>query len=321
MPAPAETKIIFFGNERLATGVTTTAPTLQTLIDTGYDVVAVVSHYERSKSRNARKLEIAAVAETHKIPLLLPEKPADIIDELQAYNATLGVLVAYGKIVPQRVIDVFPRGIVNIHPSLLPLHRGPTPLESVILEGATETGVSIMALAQAMDAGPVYDQTRLTLRGNETKQELADLLIGHGKNLLTEALPGIIDGSLPGQPQDDGQATYDALISKEDGEMDFSKPALQLEREIRAYAEWPKSRTTIAGKEVVVTAGHVLDPGAADNFGNYSNHKPTSEPFATADGKIGLPTADSILAVDMLKPAGKQEMTAAAFLTGYGHLL
>lgn len=306
----AKFRIVFFGNERLATGVTTTAPILQALIDAGYDVAAVVSHYERGKSRNSRELEIAQVAAAHNVPVLLPNKPAEIFEQLQAFKADIGVLVAYGRIVPQSIIDLFPRGIVNIHPSLLPLHRGPIPLESVILEGATETGVSVMELVKAMDAGPVYDQTHVKLRGTETKQELADILIGHGKNMLIEALPGILDGSMPAKPQDDAQATYDSLITKEDGMLDFTKPAERLEREVRAYAEWPKSRFVLDGKDFTVTAAHV-EPRNGSQSGT----------IWLEDKRFGFFCGQNSLVIDRIVPAGKKEMTTEAFLAGYRHLL
>ena len=147
-------KVIFFGNERLATGVTTTAPTLRALIAAGYELVAVVSHYEQANSRTSRDLEIAAVAKEQNIPLLLPNKPSEIFEQLKSFNADVGVLVAYGKIIPQSIIDIFHKGIINIHPSALPMHRGPTPVESVMLNGESFTAVSVMQLVSAMDAGP-----------------------------------------------------------------------------------------------------------------------------------------------------------------------
>jgi methionyl-tRNA formyltransferase len=302
--------LIFFGNERLATGVTTGAPTLQALIDAGYHVAAVVANFEQAKSRNGRELEIAKVAEKHGIPVLLPNKPSEILSQLKSYNAQLGILVAYGRIVPQTVIDIFPRGIVNIHPSLLPQHRGPTPIESVILGGAHETGVSIMALVAAMDAGPIYDQARISLTGNETKQALVDTLLSHGKNLLIEALPGIIDGSLQPKPQDDSQTTYDRLLTKEDSILDLHKPAEQLEREVRAFIEWPKSRIMLVDTEIIVTKAHVLPLNDLKIGTIWLEHK-----------QFGFQTSNGVLVIDALKPAGKPEMTAEAFLAGYRHLL
>lgn len=301
--------VVFFGNERIATGVTTTAPTLTALLTAGYDVKAVVSNYERATSRRARQLEIQTVAEAHNIPVLLPSKPANIAEELSGYGAKVAVLVAYGKIVPQHIIDIFPKGIVNIHPSLLPLHRGPTPLESVMLNGELKTGVSVMQLVKEMDAGPVYQQRAVTLTGTETKQELADNLLTLGAEMVIELLPGILNGSIMGTPQDDSRATYDRLITKEDGIVDWSKPAILVEREIRAFAEWPKSSTRIAGKEVTLIAGHAIpDNGEAGSV--------------EVRGKdLVIFCGNGALVVDKLKPAGKNEMTSNSFLAGHKHLL
>jgi methionyl-tRNA formyltransferase len=298
-------RIVFFGNERLATGVTTTAPTLQGLVDADYNVVAVISHNESTTSRSQRTLEVAEVAEKHGIPVLLPAKPADIADQLKELQPDIGVLAAYGKIVPQSVIDLFSHGIINIHPSLLPLHRGPIPIESVILNGEAKTGVSIMQLVKEMDAGPLYGHAEIELNGDETKAALAEHLLEIGGKMVVELIPGILDGSLVAVPQTDENATYDDLITKADSLLDFSKPAVKLEREVRAYLEWPKSRTTIGGKEVVITKAHIID----------GNGNPGD---IWRDGKeFGFYTSDGIFVIDSLKPAGKSEMPAAAFLAGY----
>lgn len=301
--------IVFFGNERLATGVTTTAPTLKALIDAGYNVVAVVSNYAVGESRSTRPLEIQAVAEQHHIPLLLPSKLEDITDQLKNYAASVGVLVAYGKIVPQSTIDIFPHGIINIHPSLLPLHRGPTPIESAILEGTDKTGVSLMQLIQAMDAGPVYGQSEVTLNGNESKQLLADELLEIGAAMLIELLPGILRGSVIAVPQNDARATYDKRLAKEDGIIDWTQSAERIEREIRAFLEWPKSRTTLAGKEVVITQAHVV------------NESGEPRTIKINDKQLIVCCGQQALAIDKLKPAGKNEISSEAFLAGYRHLL
>lgn len=301
----SEARIVFFGNERLATGVTTTAPTLQGLIDAGYNVAAVVSHNESTTSRSQRTLEVAEIAEKHGIQVLLPAKPADIAEQLKELQPDIGVLAAYGKIVPQSVIDLFPHGIINIHPSLLPLHRGPIPIESVILGGEAKTGVSIMQLVKEMDAGPLYGHAEIELHGDETKAALAEHLLEIGGKMVVELIPDILDGSLVAVPQTDQNATYDELITKADSLLDFSKPAVQLEREVRAYLEWPKSRTTIGGKEVVVTQAHIIDG------------KGQPGDIWKKDKQFGFYTSDGVFVVDSLKPAGKGEMPASAFLAGY----
>src|SRR5688500_17078175 len=208
--------LIFFGNERLVSGLKrTNAPTLRALINAGYHIAAVVSHHTGSRSRSNRKLEVAEIAAAHNIPVLLPNRPIEIIDTLRNLNADAAVLAAYGRIIPQSIIDLFPKGIINIPPSLLPKYRGPTPIESAILNGDSETGVSIMQLTAGMDEGPVYAQSKITLSGDETKFDLFEKIAPIGADLLIRILPSILDGSLKPAPQEASAATYCNLLTKE----------------------------------------------------------------------------------------------------------
>lgn len=301
--------VVFFGNERLATGVSTDTPVIKSLLKSGYSIKAIVSHYERGRSRNTRGLEIARVADENGIPLLLPERLSDIQGQLVGYEAVIGVLAAYGKLVPQSIIDIFPEGIINVHPSLLPLHRGPTPIESVILDGSASTGVSIMGLVKEMDAGPIYAQQTMPLTGKETKQSLADTLSQAGAVMIIDVLEQIYNGKVRSVKQNDSRATFDSLITKESGVLDFNKPAFRLEREVRAYLGWPQSRTTMAGREIIVTKAHVVS-----GYGEIGS--------IWVEGKqAGFYTSKDILAIDTLKPAGRSEMTTEGFLAGYGPLL
>lgn len=302
-------RIVFFGNERIATGVTTVCPTLQKLIDAGYDIAAVVVNHDEKASRTTRVLEIADLAAGHEIPVYSPDKPLDISDKLRSLEADLGVLVAYGRIVPQSMIDIFPSGIVNIHPSLLPLHRGSTPIESAILGGEERTGVSLMKLSSQMDAGDVYAYSELVLTGEESKQHLADELLEIGSEMLLAVVPRLLEGDILGRPQDHDHATYDQLIRKSDGTMDLSKTATQLAREVRAYFGWPGSKMVIAGKDAVVTAAHVAEEEIIN-----VDKKSTF----IANKQLCLQAAEGILVIDELRPAGKGTMTASAFLAGYG---
>lgn len=299
-------RILFFGNERLATGVSTSTPTLQALIEGGYEIAAVVTNYTEATSRTSRELEVATLAKAHDIPVIIPDTLAESKKQIADLGADCAVLVAFGKIVPQDIIDLFPRGIVNVHPSLLPKHRGPTPIESVILEGATETGVSIMQLAAAMDAGPVYAQETVTLSGTESKQELADTFGALGSKLIMKHLPAILEGTLEPTPQDDAQATYDTLITKLDGGIDWNMRAETLARQIRAYALWPSARTELLGKDVQVLEAEPLPlhgmPGEVLKQGK----------------DLVVCAGEGALKITVLKPAGKKEMTGQAFLAGYG---
>ena len=299
-------KILFFGNERLASGVATKVPVLRALIQAGYDITGVViAQSERGASRRTREPEIVQVARAHNIPTFVPTQPRELLTELTSAGAEIGVLAAYGKIVPVSIIDLFPRGIINIHPSLLPHHRGPTPIESAILSGEAETGVSLMQLAVGMDSGPLYDQKKVRLSGHETKTELVETLASAGKDMLLEALPGILDGSRVPTPQDHTKATYDKLLTKELSSLDWQKTAERLAREVRAYAGWPRSRTVLDGVEIIVTGTHL---GSGQG-------KPGS--LWRQAQQFGIYTSDGVLIIDSLIPNGKKEMSGKAFLAGY----
>lgn len=290
--------LIFFGNERLSSGFSPDgSPTLQALLENGYDVKAVVANFEAGQSRKARELEIEAVARAHNIPVLLPDRPKDIYDQLVAYQADIGILVAYGRIIPQSIIDIFPRGILNIHPSLLPRYRGSIPIEQAILDGAKETGVSVMGLVAAMDAGPVYAQEKVALDGTETKQELTAKLLAIGAQLIIDVLPSALDGTAQPAPQDESQATATKLIQKSDGNLELTKSAERLEREVRAYAVWPKSRLDYNGHQLIVTKARVAQD--AD------------------DGAFVLACNPGYLEIlELVAPSGKK-MRGADFLRGY----
>mgnify|MGYP000277106796 CR=1 FL=1 len=298
-------RIIFFGNERLATGTSTDCPLLSSLIEAGYDIAAVVTNNSNTTGRKKRQLEISELAKKHAIPVLMPAQPLDIKEELTQLDATIGVLAAYGRIVPQAMIDIFPLGIINVHPSLLPLHRGSTPIESVILNGGTKTGVSIMALTKQMDAGPVYAQSEIILTGKETKQELADTASEIGARMIVELLPDILNGTVVALPQDESRATYDSLISKSDAIIDWTKPAAQIEREIRAYANWPKSRTQLLGKDVIIHKVSVI-----------AKTKVTPGETEVTKDSLMVDCAQNTLQIDVIQPANKSPMATAAFLNG-----
>jgi methionyl-tRNA formyltransferase len=311
--APASATLVFFGNERLATGLSTDLPILRGLLEASYTIAAIVIGQDDSGqlSRKSRPLEIVALAEEHGIPVLAPGKLSEAHDDIAAFQAAVGVLAAYGKLVPQSIIDIFPAGIVNIHPSLLPRHRGSIPIEGTMLQGDSETGVSLMQLVAKMDAGPVFAQETVLLSGNETKQQLANQLAELGRDMLLQYLPAILAGSLAPTPQDDTAATYDSRLKKEDGLIDdtgWTQPATVLERKVRALAGWPRVRTTLGATEIIITAAHVTQTTS-------SNGQPGT---LWIEGKqLGVHCQDGILVIDSLIPAGRKEMTAAAYLAGY----
>ena len=302
---PSKT-ILFFGNERLATGVTTDTPIIKALVSNGYKVVAVVNPSLRSNnpSRKVRKSEIAEQATKFNIPLLEFEQLSSALPQLKSLNAQAGILAAYGKIVPQAVIDLFEFGIINVHPSLLPLHRGPTPIESVMLAGESQTGVSLMQLVSTMDAGPIYDQVSLKLTGKEEKQQLADRLGKLGAERLITVLPQIFAGTLKPLAQS-GSVSYDKRLEAALGHLDLNMPAIALERAIRAFKGWPRSRITINSQPVIITAAHVI-----------SGEQEVPGQIKLVAGSLAFTTAQDLLVIDRLIPAGGKEMSSKAYLQG-----
>ncbi len=268
-------KIAFFGNEQLATGVPTKNSAKQALGNAGYMVHTINKDLE------------------------------NIPEELYSIKPDIGILVAYGLIIPQKMLDMFPRGIINIHPSLLPKGRGPAPIEEVILDGSKHAGVSIIKLTEGMDEGPVLAQQTIELTGNETKQELADMLLDLGSRLLIKCLSDVFSGSAKPVPQAKSGATYTRKIKKSDGMINWKKPAVGIEREIRAYAGWPKSRTKINGIDCIIIDADVtsIESGPGD--------------IKTEKDSLLIGCGTGSLLIKRLQPAGKKPMLASEFIRGY----
>ncbi len=324
--------IVFFGNERLATGITTDAPVLRHLIEWGYPIAAVVINNHQVQSRSKQQeFEVVNVAQQHGIPVLTPQKLPDITDQLRSFDATAGILLAYGKIIPQSIIDIFPRGIINLHPSLLPKHRGSTPIESVILQAENTTGLSLMALSRDMDAGPVYAQSNLQLTGNESKQTIYSQLITQGINLLKSQLPAILDGTLVPIEQDHARATYDERLHKQSGAVDWSLIASVIERRVRAYEDWPKVHARLGSLDIVITKAHVVGSDDVHMLQDLLDSQHQDAPRASNilgwslgqvlvhQKRLFVRCADTMLEITELTPRGKSSMNAASFVNGYAN--
>lgn len=225
------------------------------------------------------------------------------LSTLQETDADYAVLASYGRILPASVLAAF-KSIVNVHPSLLPRWRGPSPIEAAILSGEDKTGVSLMKLATKMDAGPVYAQSELALQHTEDQQSLRQTLAGLGAELLIKNLPSIVKAKLAAKPQNETQASYCPLIKKSDGQLNWHKSATQLERQIRAYSQWPRSSTTLFGKEVIVTEAQV------------ETRQLEAGQIATDNDELLVGCAQQSLLLKRLRPAGRAEMSGADFLRG-----
>lgn len=247
--------ILFFGTDDFS------APTLTALTEAGYRIGAVITKPD-SRAGRGHKLTppvVKQIALKHHIAVWQPERLADIATNITALQPVTGVLVSYGKIIPQEILDLFSPGIINLHPSLLPSYRGPSPIEAAILNGDTKTGVSIMKLSAAMDAGPIYKAFEYDLLGNETAPQLYDRLAHFGASKLVGLIDDIMGDELPAYEQSD-HASYTNLLRKSDGILDpTSLSAEQAERRVRAFLDYPKSRLILSDLTVIVTKAYASD--------------------------------------------------------------
>lgn len=232
----------------------------------------------------------------------------------QRLESRVGILIDFGIIVSQGVIDYFPLGIVNSHFSLLPEWRGADPISFAILSGQHKTGVSLMLMVRGMDEGPILAQQALEIKPDDTGPTLTDSLIKTSDELLARNLPEYMAGRLIPRPQEQSGVSYSRKLTKSDGLINWQKPALLLEREIRAFTQWPKSRTQLGDIDVVITKAH-----ASPN--QLANAKPGDVKIAREAGVIMVATGEGVLSIEELKPVGKRAMTAKAFLVGYGNRL
>jgi methionyl-tRNA formyltransferase len=303
-------QIVFFGSGPVA------AKSLELLLE-WCDVEAVIT--KPQPPHHKEPFPVLETAARHDLKALTPQGRKEL-SELFASKpvaSRIGVVIDYGFIINQDVIDYFPLGIINSHFSLLPEWRGADPITFAILSGQPRTGVSLMRIVAAMDEGPLLAQGEYDITPDETTPSLTRELVHLSDALLKDSLVGYIDGRLKLASQEEVcrmmgweyQPTYSRKLTKEDSILDFTKPAAQLEREIRAFIEWPKSRTVVGGKDVVITKAYATpdtDPQA--QAGGISADK--------AAGVIRIQTSDGSLCVERLKPAGKPEMSAMAFLAG-----
>lgn len=296
--------VVFFGSGPIA------ARSLELLLEHTL-VEAVVTKPQPRRNTPAPVLRIAT---KYQLKTYTPHDKKSLSELFQRENFTsqAGLVIDYGIIIARDVIKSFPLGILNSHFSLLPQWRGPDPLSFAILSGQAKTGVSLMLINEKMDEGPLLAQSAFPMPSVIYRPELAHELIQISDSLIEHMLPEYLAGSLAAMPQEvvtiapSLTPSYSHVIKKADGIIDWNKPAEIIEREIRAFIDWPKSRTTIGNTDVVITAAEIID--ISGNPGDY--HK---------KNKIELIIYCSKKALKLLrlKPAGKKEMPIKAFLAGY----
>ena len=273
----------------------------------------ILQHFEVEAviTKAATKDEMAELAQNIPVYAVQNASDLDVLIASHNFSSKLGILVDFGVIVSRKVIDCFPLGIVNSHFSLLPKLRGADPITFAILEGYEKTGVSLMLIDEKMDTGQLITQKTLHIKPDATTPSLTEDLVTLSNELLVEYIPRYTSGEIkPHSQLHPDRATYTRKLVKDEGLIDWTKPAEQIEREVRAYVGWPGSRTELAGKEVTITQ-------ARANPDDSSTLQPGEPTFNSSKDVLIIGTSRGTLVIERLKPAGKKEMSAAEFIRGY----
>ena len=307
-------RVIYMGTPAFA------IPPLEQLLENGYQVVGVYTQPDRptGRGRNVAASPIKAYAEERGLKVLQPTslRLPDAYQELASLNPDIIVIAAYGRILPKEVVQLPPWGCVNVHPSLLPKHRGPSPVAFTLLEGDEVAGVTLMRLDEGMDSGPIIAQEEQPLTPQDTVETLTNMLFREGAQLLVRSLPLYVQGDLVPRPQEEAQATYARKLTKEDGIIQWELSAESLWRQVRAYSPWPGSFTRWRGKLLKVLDAEPLPVGPAQPL-------PGSPPGtvvlleSSAPAPVGVVTGDGVLGLKRVQLEGKKDVHASDFLQGY----
>lgn len=304
-------KIVFMGTPDFAAGA------LRALIAAGHEITAVVTQPDKAKGRS-NKLVYTPVKECaleHNIPVMQPKriKTPEAIAELKQYQADVFVVAAFGQILSQEILDMPKYGSLNIHASLLPKYRGASPIQHVIIDGESETGVTIMQMDAGIDTGDMLYKKVIAIDAQDTYESLHDKLMVLGGEAIVEALQRLEEGVLVPEKQEDALSCHAPLISKDRGNIDFSMSACEIERLIRGLNPWPSAFTSYKGKQLKVWKAYV--EGAADGIMTLEYIVPGTVKEVTKD-TIKVATGAGLLCIYELQLEGKKRMSTHDFLLG-----
>ena len=303
--------IVFLGSPDFA------LPSLRRLVSAGYNVLAVYTQPDRpvGRGRSPQAPAVKLAAQALGLTVRQPERLADAAatEALAALKPDALVVAAYGQIIPAAWLAAAPWGALHLHPSLLPRHRGAGPVAATILHGDTFGGVSLMQLDAGLDTGPVHAQVAVTVGETETTPRLTAKLAVIGAQLLHEVLLGLPRGAPPPRPQEDAQATYFPALTRQQGQIDWTRPAAEIARQVRAFLPWPGSYTYWQGKKLEIMAARPLpdDTGMAPG-----TVIPASPEMALDDLPGAVQTGAGRLGLLEVKLAGQRALDGAAFMRG-----
>lgn len=298
-------RVIFLGTPSFA------VPSLQALVAAGHQVLGVFTQPDRPKGRGNQLAEspVKAAARSLGLPIHQPERVRrpEAVEQLRSLAADLIVVVGYGQIIPQTIIDLPPYGILNVHASLLPKYRGAAPIQWAIANGEGQTGVTIMQIDAGLDTGDTLLKAAVEIGPDETAPKLSERLAILGADLLIQTIEQIEQGCARHEKQDDSQATLAPILKKEDGRIDWQRPAQGIYNRLRGFDPWPGAYTTFRRQSLTVTQAA---PKA---------HPALKEGFLQVEKRSLLVGCGSGTALELLElqPSGKKRMSAEAFLNGY----
>lgn len=311
MSAPPRLRVVFFGTPEFA------VPTLAALLDSRHQVVGVVTQPDRPRGRGQKVSDapVKSLAVQRGLPILQPARLSEetFAAAFAALAGDVGVVAAYGKILPEWLLQTPRLGMLNVHASLLPRYRGAAPVQRAVIAGETETGVTIMRVVRALDAGPMLAHTVRPLSIDDTSDVVERDLARAGAALLVPTLDAIAAGPVSEIPQDERAATYAPRLTKEEGRLEFTLPAMAVHNRIRGLRPWPRAFTFFAGTRMVIHRSRLSPHGTSD-----------AEPgtIVRADASGITVAAGDRRAVDLLQlqPEGRRVMAARDFLAGHGLL-
>jgi methionyl-tRNA formyltransferase len=299
-------RVAFFGTPAFA------VPTLRALIESRHHVVALVSQPDRPKGRGHQVVATPtkALALRHGIPVLQPTKLRDqaFLNDIASLRTDLGVVAAYGRILPDMLLRIPERGMVNVHASLLPKYRGAAPIHRAVINGDRETGVTIMRVVQELDAGPMIDEVTIPIAPEATSVDVERDLAEAGARLLVEVVNRMAAGPVPETPQDASMATFAPKLEKTESPIDWRLPAQRIHDRVRGLQPWPMASTVIEGTRCLIHRTRVADDPCDSGPGV----------VVSAEGETIAVAAGDASAVNILQlqPEGKRVMTAREFLSG-----